>query len=681
LCSGIFALTVSTSLASCSGPAAVVGEGHIEAGLGAAVWREATAASPVAALPRLDPVDDPGYAYQRLVALVHDWPRLYPGVESRYISSHDRSGGNDDGFTGGDSLLYETDGGEAVIVDVAGPGILDTLWFTSRGAAENPLDLGRLQFFFDDERVARFEADADAIFGGGGVAPLRPPLVVDRTVSTGGNVSWLPMPYAHRLRIVAERRPGFYIAQLDRVPADWAVVSWQPDDDVSELERAFRQVAAGEIDDGALTEVPLDYRLDGPGTIERLRFEPSGPTSTESLSTARIRIWWDNAEVPAVDAPLGMFFGSGLGEAPIEAVAFSMRDGVFTQRMQMPFWESAHLRVEGIDGRLWLRVGPPLEIAGSAGYLHAVFHDENPTTPGRDFEFLDFEGSGRLVGTVLTVWPETPTTKRWWEGDLRTYVDGRRTPSLHGTGHEDDHLGGWSNTLFSGPFSQPMHGVPRVEILDTEVQINANVTFYRLWPGITFLSGIRHSVEHGHANRVPAHYAGLTFLYGRPEPCLEPVVHLVMADPDSRAAHRVDDERLDAAPPYTLTSTFEGRGVDGSLTAEVVEHAGALRFDVPRAEEGSGEVGRPEGLLLRRLYDQAAGRQRAVVRVQGRDVAVWYSAESNATHRWAERDLFIPRSLLGEAGVVEVEIAPDPAGPPWNAAEYRAFWVREAGPS
>jgi hypothetical protein len=59
------------------------------------------------------------------------YPILEPGVQAHYLSSYDRSGGNDDGFDGTYSALHVDAKGEQVIVDVKGPGTLYNLWFTS----------------------------------------------------------------------------------------------------------------------------------------------------------------------------------------------------------------------------------------------------------------------------------------------------------------------------------------------------------------------------------------------------------------------------------------------------------------------------------------------------------------------------------------------------------------------
>jgi hypothetical protein len=57
-------------------------------------------------------------------------PNIYPNVQSYYLSSYDRTGGNDDGFRGTYSQLYVDDNGEHVIFDANGPGCVYNLRFT-----------------------------------------------------------------------------------------------------------------------------------------------------------------------------------------------------------------------------------------------------------------------------------------------------------------------------------------------------------------------------------------------------------------------------------------------------------------------------------------------------------------------------------------------------------------------
>jgi len=80
-------------------------------------------------------------------------PQIYSGVESYYLSSYDRTGGNDDGFRGTYSQLYVDQAGEHVIFDADGPGCIYNFWFTGTGME---LHWGKLKFYFDGEEKPRF---------------------------------------------------------------------------------------------------------------------------------------------------------------------------------------------------------------------------------------------------------------------------------------------------------------------------------------------------------------------------------------------------------------------------------------------------------------------------------------------------------------------------------------------
>lgn len=366
-----------------------------------------------------------------------------------------------------------------------------------------------------------------------------------------------------------------------------------------------------------------------------------------------------------MDCPLHMFFGSGLGETEVRAMGFSMRNGVYENHFPMPFWTGARIEVSGIAGRLAVRVAPQRYRPGEAGTFHARYVREFPTTRGRDFVWLDAAGAGKVVGTILTVEPRQPTDRQWWEGDMRTSADGARTPILNGTGHEDDHLGGWSNEFLGTPFTLPMQGCPRVEMqLHTE-QYNGNATMYRLWPGITYLSGVRHSVEHGFENGSNFNYHGTVMYYALPGERLVRTDTLVAGDEASARAHEL--RSLEPLTPEPLTSRFEGDPAAREVTLNHTSHYGPIVFRAQIAAANRGAV-------LRRVYDQAVGRQMAEVLVDGERVGTWYSPDSVTVRRWVEQDFFIPARCT--AGRSEIRVAIVPVVPvPFDWSEYSVFTV------
>jgi hypothetical protein len=354
----------------------------------------------------------------------------------------------------------------------------------------------------------------------------------------------------------------------------------------------------------------------------------------------------------------------------VSSIAFTMSPGRWENRLPMPFWTHVRVAVSGVPGQLFLRVAPNPYRAADAAHLRVTWHEQRPTVGAGDFEYVRYVGAGRLVATVLTVEPPDPARdKQWWEGDLRSYADGRRTPGLHGTGHEDDHFGGWSNEFFSTPFTLPMSGEPRADLLDRNGQFNGNVTMYRVFTGLPFLREFRHSVEHGTGNSRVINESTAAFFYAEPGSWLVDSDALAVCDPQARVGHglTVAGETLRGQ----LAGAFEGRDFQLPVSLCHHTHSGPASFTLA-VDPGNA------GVWLRRAFDQSHGRQAARVRVGGQTVGVWYTPEENPILHWAERDFFLPKSFT--AGRAAVDIAIEPLGAPlaaapWDAAQYRTLSV------
>jgi hypothetical protein len=583
-------------------------------------------------------------------ATIDAWPRIVPGIHTRALTSFDRGGGNDDGFGGTYSELYvDPKSGEHVIFDEWGPGVLRTLWLTSPIDGNSPLGLGTMRFYFDDDEHARIEVDADALFGGS-TPPFASSLVAANHASSGGFASWAPLPYRSRLRVTTAQKVGFYQIHYDALPADWNVTSYA----AGSLDTALRDRfdASASSSTLALEQVPLDTEKTGAGMIDVIRFVPETTPSDPALATARITITFDGASTPQVDVPLAFFFGSGFGLAPVRSLVWTIATPpsvLFESRMPMPYWDGVHVRVTGLAGKLFVHRSENTLARGDTGTLEAIFHEARPT-PAGDYVYADVSGAGKLVATVLGVDPITAGNKGWWEGDLRTVVDGVRTPAIHGTGHEDDHLGGWSNEFLSRPFTLPMQGAPRTELLDTrtEFQVNGVTTMYRLWPGISFDSGIRHSTEHGPSNARSANYSSVTFLYRQPAPRLVRTDAFDVADTADAVSHGLEGTHEAAA----LTSAFEGADpAPSTMTVHTYDAPLRFRLAIDRANEG---------VEVRRLFDAGGeGTSQATMLVEGVRIATIANVgPRSSSRRWTERDVFVPPQVTHGKSLITVEYVP-----------------------
>ena len=190
--------------------------------------------------------------------------------------------------------------------------------------------------------------------------------------------------------------------------------------------------------------------------------------SPRMLRGLRIDMYWDGAATPAVSAPLGDFFGMGLGRmVAFESALFSNPEGrSFNAAVPMPFrtgFRIVMVNETGVDlPELFYDVSYTLgdRIPQNALYFHAHYRRERPTTMQRDYEILPrITGRGRYLGVNIGVITDTATYfNTWWgEGEIKVYLDGdRELPTLAGTGTEDYVGTAWGQ----GAYSQLYQGSP-----------------------------------------------------------------------------------------------------------------------------------------------------------------------------------------------------------------------------
>ena len=190
------------------------------------------------------------------------------------------------------------------------------------------------------------------------------------------------------------------------------------------------------------------------GTIRRIwaTIIDLSPTMLRGL---KLEFYWDGAKNPAVSAPLGDFFGMGLGqiEAFQSALFASPEARSFLCYVPMPFKTGMRLVVinetdtdlQSFYYDVDYTIGDPHD--KDTLYFHAYFNRQNPTSVQRDYEILPrIEGKGRYLGVNLGVIADQKSyAKSWWgEGEVKIYLDGDQLlPTLNGTGTEDYIGSGW----------------------------------------------------------------------------------------------------------------------------------------------------------------------------------------------------------------------------------------------
>jgi hypothetical protein len=317
-----------------------------------------------------------------------------------------------------------------------------------------------------------------------------------------------------------------------------------------------------------------DYRRIAPGeTLELGKIEGSGRITHmwftinargDHLRELVLRIYWDEATKPAVECPLGHFFGLGFGKyveyksAPIAIGGVKALNCYWP----MPFAKEARLtltnegqtRVDNCYFNIDYRLDAGKGGANSPGapyYFHTQYRQAFPAAKGKDYLILEATGKGHHVGTFLSV---MANSDGWWgEGNDKFYVDGAAKPTIEGTGSEDYFCGAWD---FQHAFWNPYNGVPLYDNPQKGGEkrgiLNTCYRWHLLDP-VPFTQSLRFTIEHGRSgpddDRTPLrnHYASVAYYYldqaegdGPPlPPCKERVPHLLPL-PGAKASRSAD---------------------------------------------------------------------------------------------------------------------------------------------
>jgi len=207
--------------------------------------------------------------------------------------------------------------------------------------------------------------------------------------------------------------------------------------------------------------------IEGPGSIQQIWM-----TATGNWRFQILRIYWDGAEHPSVECPLGDFFACGWGKyAQISSLAICVNPGSsFNCYWQMPFRKRCRITLENLADEqmtLFYQVNYELrEIPETAAYFHAQFRRTNPVPYKQPYTILDgVEGEGHYVGTYMC-WGVNNCG--WWgEGEIKFYMDGdREFPTICGTGTEDYFCGSYNfENLVTKQYQEyttPYAGLPQV---------------------------------------------------------------------------------------------------------------------------------------------------------------------------------------------------------------------------
>ena len=459
-------------------------------------------------------------------------PRFKRSVKIGMVSSYDRSGGNDDGFSGKYSFLRKEPVG-LVIADLKGPGAV------YRIHTPTPTD-DIVEFYFDGEAEARLRLKVNQLFDG-----TRPPFLAPLAGSAlGGSTSYVPLTYRTSCKIVIKAETfRFYDINYAEFPDGVEVETYTDPpsaDFLARVERAgaILRRAGTDISDVVAPEGSADrrmttrvraslgagatavlYKTSKPGRILGIRLRPAAALAGTERDIL-MRAYWDGAAEPAVDAPVGDLFGASFGEPAARSLMVgTSEEGWDYIYFPMPFARGARIELVS-EGKRAVEVEAevvtaPVGKGGDEGRFYAWWRREDPCTEGRPYTYLKTKGRGHVVGMILQAQGLEPGSTGFFEGDDRVVVDGEL--AVPGTGSEDSLNGGCYDVpgRWERRMSLPMSGC-----LDYKKPMG-RTGGYRLMltDSYAFRESIEYTIEHGpEGNAWPADYASVVFFYAQEPP-------------------------------------------------------------------------------------------------------------------------------------------------------------------
>ena len=428
-------------------------------------------------LGRLTRLPDP--SYRTIQFSSYDRRSVKPG-EAGWFANEDGFGGEP--IPGFEKVLKEpgADGtGEYLICDEEGPGAVVRFW--TAGIT------GRVRFFLDQLEKPFFEGPAEDLFW------RLPGLLTGDTAANRlfrqFDAVYFPIPFSKRCRLewigkiselhfyhvgIRMYSPGTTVVTPDPLPRDFRLPAALIESGITPAVIDKQSMDAGEkVESDLSPETGREiWSHHGSGAIDRLAIRLAGSDTEAILRKCILRIYFDHADIPQVEAPVGDFFGSAPGLNPCRSLPFSIEaDGTMECRFVMPFRKGVRLEVIShatetvhLSGLVHL-TGYKWE-EGRSMHFRARWRIDHGLTASdtlvRDLTYLNAAGTGRLVGAATCLYnpSQVPTSwGNWWgEGDEKIRIDRESFPSFFGTGSEDYYNYSWSSALL---FSHPYCGQPR----------------------------------------------------------------------------------------------------------------------------------------------------------------------------------------------------------------------------
>ncbi|MFV0310664.1 MAG: glycoside hydrolase family 172 protein [Dysgonomonas sp.] len=449
-------------------------------------------------------------------------------------SSYDRTGNNDDGFSGKYSYLRK-ENGKLVLADYKGPGVINRIW-TPTPTTDT------IQFYIDGEKTPRISIPFIDLFSGK-IFPFVNPVCGNEI---GGYYCYVPIQFAKSCKIVfcgekimfhqIQYRPYPENAQTESFSMIWnteqkealntACNFWlRQVKPLTSLNKAEQLVETKEFFIAPGEAVPFFSANEG-GRISGIELD-FGPALEGKYKDIILKAQWDDDESPAICSPAADFFGYAYGKPAMQSLLLGSFQSINYSYIPMPYSKKARLSLvyekrqdinqSKVEVKARVFYTKEAQNPEKEGRLYSIWRREIDPKEFEPYLFADIKDRGHYIGIIHIAQALRPGMTLFFEGDDSTVVDNKLR--MHGTGSEDYYNGGWYALLdrWDRGVSLPIHGS-----LDYSLPM-ARTGGYRFFmtDKVTFDKNLLVTIEHGpEQNRFPVDYTSLAFYYGsKPAEC------------------------------------------------------------------------------------------------------------------------------------------------------------------
>ncbi len=499
-------------------------------------------------------------------------PPLYLGLDSylhlgqlSYLEVGDRVQAQTAAQPGGQDTIVHT----RILLHQFGPGIVTSM--RMRQALGSPWQLAA------DNRTVTF---TPAVLGqSSGLFPYS--LALNASQSQGSSIVNTPVPFRHAVELHASARNANFDGIYTKLPFGFLLPA---DSALSAANPAIAKAAA--VLGAAGTDIAPPNLPSQSGTTS---LGPSGSATTLAtitgsdqirslsitvplseavqLGNSTLQIFWDGQTTPAVSAPLKFLAGDGAGiyepagrqlvQGLLAGITSDGQNMSFNLYYPMPFASSARIAIVASDSSALLgSVGwsvayqpftPPADWWGN---FRANYTSIPSPPPGQDMTFLDYSGSGKLVGTVVNFGAIGTVL----QGGPQIFIDDSKTPQIPYTGSEEWGLGGnWFNNGTQD--SLPLGGLPSSTNNPPGTDVEGAALYrFLIADAIAFNSHLTVDWEHGGVDQTTGPYSAAMMWYGTPRQTAVQTDNVSVGSRASSTAHHYDSP---GPALFKLTAAYE----------------------------------------------------------------------------------------------------------------------------